>query len=153
MSLPAWIEYAETVAYWDDLVETNPNPETYRARWQARLRHPSWAEKREAFLWYTGNRCEGCNTLQKPDDLQLHHWHYNTLWYENNEDLELLCPTCHRRADKEREANTSTIPMTAPERAIAYMEAANRFSGQTDWPVTYQQALDAVTDDRYWENQ
>ena len=79
--MSAWIEYAETVEAWDDFVETNPNPDAYRARWQARLRHPSWTEKREAFL-----------------------------------------------------------------RAIAYMESANRYSGQTDWPVTYRQALDAVAD-------
>lgn len=145
MSNSPWIEYSEWVAYWDRQVEANPNPTTFRARWQARLRHPSWTQKREDFLWYTGHRCERCDTLQKPDDLQLHHLHYNTLWYENNRDLELLCPACHRLADKEREADTGTMN-SVYERAILYMERANRYSGEVDWPVTFQQALDKVTD-------
>lgn len=140
----AWIEYAAQVKYWDELVNENPNPEAYRARWQARLRHPSWAEKREAFLWYTRNHCERCHTLQKPEDLQLHHLHYDTLWYENNGDLELLCPRCHYKADRERESH-STVAMSVHERAFLYMEKANWWSGQKDWPVTFRQALDAVT--------
>lgn len=146
-----WIEYAEMVATWDAHVEANPNPDAYRARWQARLRHPSWAEKREAFLWYTGGMCENCVSVCRTEELQLHHLHYNTLWYENNCDLKLLCLPCHHKADEARVMN-STIPISAAERAIAYMESANRYSGQSDWPVTYQQALDAVMreDEQYW---
>jgi hypothetical protein len=139
----AWVEYAELVDYWDGVVEANPNPESYKLRWQARLRHPSWQEKREAFFFYTNYRCERCNSLEKADDLELHHLHYDTLWYEKNCDLELLCPACHRSADKERRSYINS--MSVSERAFAYMEFANRFSGQPDWPVTYQQALEAVT--------
>jgi hypothetical protein len=147
----AWVEYAEEVAYWDALVDANPSPDTFSARWQARIRHPSWAEKRDIFLWYTRNHCERCGSHERPEDLELHHRHYDTLWYENNGDLELLCHGCHREADRERRANKTG--MSHHERAVKYMRHANRYSGQSDWPVTFAAAMAKVLDEEDdWEN-
>ena len=146
--MDAWLEYQETVFSWDDYVGTNPTPETYTERWQARIRHPSWKEKREALLWLCKNKCERCGTQPNPSELQVHHIHYDTLWYESFQDLELLCPPCHRKADRERaeEQADKHQDMTLHERALRYMEIANRGSGQTNWPVSYEQAFSRLTE-------
>ncbi len=144
-----WTEYAELVAYYDELVEEDPSSDTYTERWQARIRHPSWEQKRQDFLWYTDAHCERCETRQQPKDLQLHHLHYDTLWYENNSDLELLCPSCHREADRERadeQAHRFKHKLSVEQRALNYMAIANKWSGQADWPVTYMEALERVTE-------
>lgn len=144
-----WEEYADLVDYYDGIVEAKPCSETFATRWQARIRHASWEQKRQDFLWYTDGRCERCDTRQRPQDLQLHHLHYDTLWYENNSDLELLCPKCHREADRERadeQAAQQESIWSIEERARHYMEIANRWSGQPDWPVSYKEALEAVSE-------
>jgi len=140
-------EYEEIIRYWDGLVEADPCRETYTQRWRARLKHPSWEDRRQSFLWYTHARCEDCGIQPDPKDLQLHHLHYDTLWYENNNDLQLLCPGCHRIADEARaeEALAKTTSLSLEERAHAYMETANRWSGQRDWPISFRQALDIVS--------
>ncbi len=121
--------------------------DAWRASWSARMRHDSWQQRRDAFIWYTNGLCERCGTRPRPDDLQLHHIHYRTMWYENNSDLELLCPSCHRIADQERAeaaAERRRDSETVERRALHYMQLANRFSGQKDWPVTYSQALERI---------
>lgn len=144
--MDTWLEYAAEVESWDEYVAENPCPETYLERWQARLRHPSWTEKREWMLWLCSGKCERCGTRPHSSELQLHHIHYDSLWYESHQDLQLLCPPCHRKADLERaeEQASRHTDMPLHERALRYMEIANRGSGQTDWPVSYQQALDRL---------
>lgn len=138
-----WQEYADLVQHWDDYVGLNPCPGTYLERWQARIKHPSWQQKREFFLWACHGRCERCGTNPHTKELQLHHLHYETLWYESHQDLQLLCPPCHYKADEERaeQQARSNQSMDISARARRYMEIANRNSGQADWPVSYRQAL------------
>jgi 5-methylcytosine-specific restriction endonuclease McrA len=154
--METWVEYAQTVGHYDELVATacarrGKNDEeialAYHERWKARLRHPSWDAKRADFMWYTNGHCEGCGLAFREADLQLHHLHYDTLWYENNNDLELLCAPCHRVADEERasrEMRRKRINWGKEKRAKRYMELANRWSGQADWPVTYEAALEHI---------
>jgi hypothetical protein len=42
-------------------------------------------------------------------ELQVHHRHYKTLGREQPEDVEVLCPACHRVADAEREKRSKEI--------------------------------------------
>ncbi len=144
-----WLEYAELVRAHDAEVEEKPGRDSYIERWRARTRHESWQARRQAFLWYTNETCERCGSRQRSADLQLHHLHYDTLWYENNSDLELLCPSCHRIADEERaeeQAASRGRDISLEQRALNYMEIANRWSGQDGWPVSYTQALERVTE-------
>ena len=48
-----------------------------------------------------GRRCERCKRRVWP--LALHHKTYDRLGCEADEDLELLCDSCHEEADIERE--------------------------------------------------
>ncbi len=121
--------------------------DAWHAEWTARTRHASWQQKREDFIWYTNGLCERCGTRPPPKDLQLHHIHYRTLWYENNSDLELLCPSCHAIADRERAqaaARRKRSEHSVERRALNYMYLANRFSGQKDWPVSYMEAVERI---------
>ncbi len=156
--MDAWVEYQELVAEHSrrvaDIssrkgVTDEQKREAWKANWSARTRHESWKQKRDDFLWYTNGCCERCGNRPPPKDLQLHHIHYRTLWYENNSDLELLCPSCHAIADQERAslaAKKQRQDYTVESRALTYMQLANRFSGQKDWPVTYTQALERIRD-------
>lgn len=141
-----WLEYANTVQRWDDHVAANPCAETYLERWQARINHPSWQQKREFLIWACHGRCERCGINPNTRELQLHHLHYDTLWYESHKDLQLLCPPCHYKADEERaeEQALRNTHLSIPARAHRYMEIANRWSGQPDWPVSYKEALRKV---------
>ncbi len=145
-----WNEYADDVDFYDGIVDANPCTDTYAQRWRARIAHPSWDQKRHDFLWYTDGHCDRCppgTSRIHPSQLQLHHKHYDTLWYENNNDLELLCPHHHRDADRERAEQAEMLnEWTLEERARAYMEIANRWSGQDDWPVSYKEALEKVSE-------
>lgn len=152
-STESWVEYAEIVAGWDEVVAAAKGANkdavaaAFRERWAARLRHPSWEAKRQDFLWYTNSHCEHCGHSFPSAELQLHHLNYDTLWYENNSDLELLCRGCHRVADEERARNEmrqKRLTWDRETRARRYMELANRWSGQEDWPVTYDAALDHI---------
>ena len=49
-----------------------------------------------------GNRCERCGHVSAY--LELHHKHYHSLGSEQPEDVELLCPKCHKAADEARAA-------------------------------------------------
>jgi 5-methylcytosine-specific restriction endonuclease McrA len=62
------------------------------------LDSPEWWTKRRAAMRRAQWRCE----YEKPGDprhegpLEVHHRHYRTLGCEGLDDLEVLCPACHR---------------------------------------------------------
>jgi len=39
---------------------------------------------------------------KKKEIFQIHHKHYATLFHERFKDVEVLCISCHRKADKDR---------------------------------------------------
>jgi hypothetical protein len=51
-----------------------------------------------------GCRCERCGQVSA--SLELHHLHYHSLGSEQPEDVELLCPKCHKGADEARAAKS-----------------------------------------------
>jgi hypothetical protein len=56
------------------------------------LRSPQWKEKRKAALARANYRCLMCNS---PDNLDVHHRTYKNIGNEREEDLAVLCRTCH----------------------------------------------------------
>ena len=144
--MAVWLEYAREVKKWDDYVGRDPTSERYIQRWKARISHPSWIELREQLLWLCDNKCERCGLQLPPADLQVHHLHYDSLWYESYQDVQLLCRPCHYQADQERaeEQARSHVHLSFEERIHRYMEIANRGSGQRDWPVSYKAARDRL---------
>jgi hypothetical protein len=77
---------------------------TYRAEYEAYLHSKGWKAKRGYKLWHAGYRCEVCGAK---DGLEVHHKTYERLGRERDEDLVVLCPTCHPPADKERAREAS----------------------------------------------
>jgi 5-methylcytosine-specific restriction endonuclease McrA len=62
-----------------------------------------WQRKRAKIIKARGNRCQRCRATDVT--LQLHHRTYDRLGCELDTDLELLCITCHKKADRVRVAH------------------------------------------------
>ncbi len=59
-----------------------------------------WKTLKRKVIEQRGSRCQRCG--QVSPSLALHHVHYRSLGSEQPEDVELLCPECHTRADEAR---------------------------------------------------
>lgn len=57
-----------------------------------------WQKKRRRSLIRGDYRCAHCN---QSTDLHVHHETYENLWNEKDEDLTVLCKTCHSRVHEE----------------------------------------------------
>lgn len=58
------------------------------------LQSKEWAEIRNDLYEVRGRKCERC---ESKNDLTVHHKNYQRLFYEEPEDLEILCASCHRK--------------------------------------------------------
>jgi 5-methylcytosine-specific restriction endonuclease McrA len=58
------------------------------------LRSPEWKQTRAAALRQAHGVCERC--VLPRYGLQVHHVSYDRLGHEEDEDLAVLCPDCHR---------------------------------------------------------
>ena len=54
---------------------------------------PEWWARRKHALRRAGYCCERCGSRES---LEVHHRTYHHLGYELDDDLEVLCATCHR---------------------------------------------------------
>ena len=61
------------------------------------LQTPHWQHKRDEKLWAVGYRCQLCNRASSEAVLDVHHRTYERLGEERDEDLTVLCRTCHHR--------------------------------------------------------
>jgi len=59
------------------------------------LQTAHWRETRKRKLMAVGCKCERCNNYR---NLEVHHLTYDRLGDERMDDLEVLCPDCHRKA-------------------------------------------------------
>ena len=59
-----------------------------------------WRNKRRRAIHMADYRCQKCG--KKKEIFQIHHKHYATLFHERFKDVEVLCISCHRKADKDR---------------------------------------------------
>jgi len=64
------------------------------------IRSPEWRVRRQRVLARAAMRCERCNRIG--GGLEVHHLRYDSLGFEPDSDLEVLCPDCHKMADQER---------------------------------------------------
>ena len=64
----------------------------------------AWKLRRHRMIKEAGG-CEHCYLIT--DKLELHHKHYDTLGFELDDDIEVLCGKCHTRADKLRVINVA----------------------------------------------
>jgi 5-methylcytosine-specific restriction endonuclease McrA len=64
-----------------------------------------WQRLKCEVIKQRGNRCERCRRVSAY--LELHHKHYYSLGNEQPEDVELLCPKCHKAVDEARRAAKS----------------------------------------------
>lgn len=65
------------------------------------LNSPAWKEIRRQAIEAAGFKCQDCDLAAV--DLEVHHITYDRLGNEKAADLRVLCPPCHRKADKQRE--------------------------------------------------
>lgn len=74
-------------------------------RYRRYLNSPEWAAKRAGALARSGMRCEDCGAYGVP--LEVHHLRYDSLGFEPDEDLRVLCLECHDRADARRRGDAA----------------------------------------------
>jgi 5-methylcytosine-specific restriction endonuclease McrA len=80
---------------------------SWTATYRRHLRSPRWRYLKACIARSRGRRCERCGATY---GLQLHHKTYIRLGHERPSDVELLCDSCHRRADLERTWQNTHIP-------------------------------------------
>jgi 5-methylcytosine-specific restriction endonuclease McrA len=68
-----------------------------RDRWAAYIASEAWSFRRMAALRRARYTCTGCGRRDRR--LEVHHLTYEHLGDEPDDDLVVLCVTCHRRAD------------------------------------------------------
>jgi hypothetical protein len=103
--------------YWRKMQEV-PSDSFARHSWRndynSYVGSTEWKRLKCDLIKQRGNRCERCRRVSA--DLELHHKHYYSLRSEQPEDVELLCPKCHRGADEARAAK-SRLKRDEPQEA------------------------------------
>jgi hypothetical protein len=61
-----------------------------------------WRKLRKAKIVQAGEKCERCGLSKWSVKLEVHHKNYKHFKNERMEELEVLCPDCHSKADDER---------------------------------------------------
>lgn len=70
-----------------------------KATWKKYLRSKAWRDRRMEAIEKAGFRCHACGRREwDTSKLQVHHLSYDRLGREEDEDLEVWCERCHRRA-------------------------------------------------------
>lgn len=69
--------------------------------YSAYIKSKKWDDFRKKAIVNAGRKCEMCGSKNKL--LQVHHKHYRTIGAESFNDVEVLCLSCHRTADHDRE--------------------------------------------------
>ena len=89
--------------YWRKMREVPPDSgarHSGRHDYNCHIGSTKWKRFRCEVIKQRGNRCEHCGHVSAY--LELHHKHYHSLGSEQPDDVELLCPKCHKGADVER---------------------------------------------------
>lgn len=64
------------------------------------IKSSKWRKKREELFLERGKICEKCSS---GDNIHVHHLHYDNLFDEKLEDLQVLCKECHRKEHPEKD--------------------------------------------------
>jgi hypothetical protein len=62
----------------------------------------AWKRRAETAKAKAGHRCQRCGFSKYSRPLTVHHLNYDNLGHEKDNDLQVLCPPCHKEADEER---------------------------------------------------
>ena len=74
-----------------------------RRRHRTYLGSRQWKDTRERVVYRSNLSCERCGAVfGTARGLDVHHKTYERVGCEHDDDLEVLCATCHRQADGER---------------------------------------------------
>lgn len=79
----------------------------WREQYEGVINSFRWRALRRRLIAERGCKCERCKTERQYHELELHHLTYVRLGNEKDEDLLILCPSCHADADRERNAATA----------------------------------------------
>lgn len=66
--------------------------EHWKEKYHAYLKSNAWVRKRKHIFDIRGRYCEKCGGV---NDLQIHHLTYERIFKEADEDLQVVCKTCH----------------------------------------------------------
>ena len=113
IQLPREKEAAErhkhcAIRYWRKMQEVPPDGgarHSSRHDYNFHIASAEWQRFKCEVIKQRGNRCERCGQVSA--SLELHHLHYHSLGSEQPEDVELLCPKCHKGADEARAAKSA----------------------------------------------
>jgi 5-methylcytosine-specific restriction endonuclease McrA len=93
--------------YWRKKREVSPDSfarHSWRNDYNWHIGSTEWKRLKREVIEQRGHQCERC--MQVSAYLELHHKHYHSLESEQPEDVELLCPKCHKAADEARAAKS-----------------------------------------------
>lgn len=102
---------------------------SWRAAYRERIDSFAWRGKRMRLITERGGVCERCGRRRRP--LHLHHKTYERLGRERDSDLEVVCVSCHRKADAERAAKGARRSSTARHNARIDGWASRKYG--EDW--------------------
>jgi|LakMenEpi03Aug12_release.lakeMendotaPanAssembly.Ray.scaffolds.fasta_scaffold284304_2 hypothetical protein len=90
-----------------DLILLRPMITRRSENYKKRIAAPDWIlEIRPRRFMIAGGVCERCHSSPA---VEIHHRHYESLWHEEDDDLEALCRSCHANADEERRENAEWL--------------------------------------------
>jgi len=82
-----------------------PKGNTPRKNWELYMKSAIWEAKRKYILEKRGNKCQHieCNQpIRKKSKLHCHHLTYVRMGFEEENDLQILCETCHNKEHREK---------------------------------------------------
>lgn len=117
------------------------------AEYRQHMASPAWRTTRKAAIARAGRRCQRCGATDLGVRLEVHHTTYERLGRERPEDLLVLCPPCHGRADEERaiDGRKRSARALSAARGDARVEGWARacFGDDAyDWPEDYAERFD-----------
>lgn len=75
---------------------------SFEERYKDYINSAAWKRLRDAKIEEVGGVCERCGLSKWSVTLSAHHKNYDNFMHERMDDLEVLCPDCHGKADDER---------------------------------------------------
>jgi len=66
------------------------------------LQSPEWRRKREDLFIAVGRVCEDCEDDLTIKEAHVHHLTYDNIFNESISDLQVLCPSCHKKKHRQQ---------------------------------------------------
>lgn len=79
-----------------------PDDRDFYRDYRSYISSREWEIRASAIKQAVGWKCERCGNRGDRKTLHVHHKHYRTLYKERRNDLEVLCPICHKQEHDRR---------------------------------------------------